>query len=236
MKIKTLVVDDEELARLRLKDMLHSLPDIELIGEAVDGDDALDKINSLRPQLIFLDIEMPGRDGFEVLRELTYKPEIIFTTAYDQHALDAFRVNAMAYLLKPVDPDKLSNAVERVCKILDDAEEPQAVVHDHFVSKHGNKIKFIDHKDAIYLQSEDKYTMLHANDGNTYVLDETLNFYEHNLVGNFIRIHRSIIIQVPFIQYADKIDQGRFVFVMKDGSELQSSSSYQAEIKRRLRV
>ena len=112
--MKTLIVDDERLARQELKNLLSSIDDIEIIGEAANADEAEEMIEDKRPELVFLDIQMPGKDGFQLLEDLTFVPRVVFVTAYDEYAIKAFEVNALDYLVKPVNPDRLNEAIQKV--------------------------------------------------------------------------------------------------------------------------
>ncbi|MFT7054422.1 MAG: two-component system LytT family response regulator, partial [Roseivirga sp.] len=114
--MKALIIDDERLARKELTNLLQEYPEIEIVGEAVNAEDALEKIEALKPDLLFLDIQMPGKTGFELLQSLDNVPEVIFTTAYDEYALKAFDYNALDYLLKPIEPDRLKEAITKLLK------------------------------------------------------------------------------------------------------------------------
>jgi len=175
MHLRAIVIDDEELARKRLRKMLRSYEkDLEVVDEAENGQDAVDKIETLHPDLIFLDIQMPGFDGFEVVRRLRYKPFIVFTTAYDEYALKAFEENSIDYLLKPIEQKRLDKAVEKLERVYASSKPQINENVERFLSllaspppkrlqvKSGDKILFIDIDSVAYFESKDKYTFLHT--------------------------------------------------------------------------
>ena len=244
-KITCLIVDDEEMARLRLRRLIAEFPELEVIGEAENGIAAVEKINKLDPDLVFLDIQMPGMNGFEVLKKLPHQPVIIFTTAFDKFAIQAFDENAVAYLLKPIEHEKLERAVKKSMALLG---KPNHALyeklmqylgkkqHTHFISRFGNKVKLIPADKVSYIEARDKYACIHLVDGSEYITDDTLSGLESKTDLSFLRIHRSIVLNINFIHEAEKAGQGRFIFSLKDApkTQLQSSSGYAAKIRDRL--
>jgi two-component system LytT family response regulator len=240
-------VDDEEIARLRLHRLVSAFPDLLIVGEAENGRAAVKKINELKPDLVFLDIQMPGLNGFEVLKKLSRQPVIIFTTAFDKFAIKAFDENAVAYLLKPIEKEKLKRAVEKSKLLL---QKPDKVLYDkllqfvekksltHFVSKFGAKVKLIPMEEVCYISARDKYTYIHLVNGSEYIIDQTLSRLESYIDSSFLRIHRGAIININFIFEAEKAGNSRYLFTLKDfkKSQVQSGTSYVLKIRDRLGI
>ncbi len=214
MKFRTLIVDDEAIARSRLRKLLARHEDVvEIVGEAASGPEALEQINSLRPDLLLLDIQMPGLDGFEVLRALSEPPLVIFTTAYDEYALRAFEENSVDYLLKPIEAKRLAAALEKLKKITSKAQDDvQASLQSLLASikpreflrrvkvRLGERVLIIDVGEIACFRAESKYTTLYTRD-KEYVIEDSLSSLESRLdPQQFIRIHRSAIVNVAFIQ------------------------------------
>ena len=246
---KALVIDDEELARQRLAKMLeiHN-DDIEVIGFAKDGVDAVKQINSLKPDLVFLDIQMPGLTGFEVLESLEVKPKIIFTTAYDEYALKAFENNAIGYLLKPIDKEKLKKNIENlkdlksgidhddiydVIKNISSTAAKKQEPLKRIQVKLGDRVLLVDVNDILYFESQDKYTNVHTKD-HMYIIDNTLLTLEEKLDSNtFMRIHRSTIVNVDWIAEIQKYIGGKLQVKLKDEKNtlLVVSRSYTDQVR-----
>lgn len=209
--MKALIVDDERLARSELRRLLSRHPEVEIVGEAVNGDDALDKIHAKAPDLIFLDVQMPGKTGFEVLSALDQPPLVIFTTAYDQFALRAFEVNALDYLLKPVEPERLSAALERIQQKpsvpeLSTPETPQprhmpALENtDRILVKDGNRCWFVSLKEVSMFESEGNYVRLYF-DNQRPLVHRSLAYLEERLSPrSFFRAGRKHIVNLDHIQ------------------------------------
>jgi two-component system LytT family response regulator len=235
-----LIVDDEPLARrgvaLRLADF-----DVEIVGECADGKSAVQKVLDLSPDLVFLDVQMPGMDGFEVLRALPEErvPLVIFLTAYEEHALGAFEVHALDYLLKPIDDDRFTAAVQRALRQLDAnskmraARRVLAMLGDdvpaylsRFVVRTGSRIAVVQADDTEWIGGAGDYAELHAG-GRTHLLRETLNALERRLdPAKFMRIHRSRIVRADSIVELKSIDNREYQVKLSDGSEHRSSRSY----------
>lgn len=245
-KINTLIVDDEALARLLLTDSLKDFPEINIIGEAENGFDALKQINEKKPDLVFLDIQMPKLTGFEMLELIDYKPEIIFVTAYDEYALKAFEQNAVDYLLKPFTTKRLKDAVDRAVSRLQTgtSEEPVSIkeklgnveeVLDRVVVKTGSKIKIIPAEDIRYIQAEDDYVTIHIA-GEKHLKQQTMRFFEQNLdPKEFVRVHRSFIVRISFIESIELYEKDSYVLKLKDGSTLPVSKSGYVKLRESLR-
>ncbi|WP_342646598.1 LytTR family transcriptional regulator DNA-binding domain-containing protein [Mucilaginibacter sp. CSA2-8R] len=235
---RTLIIDDEQLARQRLKRLLKPFEEFEIIGEAVNGADGLEQIEALKPELIFLDIEMPLLNGFEMLSRLQHQPKVVFTTAYDQYAIKAFEEDSIDYLLKPIEAERLAKTVK---KLQQSMQQPvhalplEALMQRLFVKKElktltvkiGDKILLIKLADIVYIEAEDKYVFLHTTDGRKHLTDFTITTLEEKLPEAFIRIHRSSIINTEHIKEIRKGFNGALVFVMDNtaGSKLTSSRS-----------
>lgn len=229
MKWKTLIIDDEKIARERLKRLLTKFSDkIELIGQAADGEEALEMIKKLQPDLLFLDIQMPVLNGFEMLAKLDSPPLIIFTTAYDQFALKAFEENTIDYLLKPIEADRLSKAVQKLAGLpvrqIDAYQKQlqqllasvQSKKIQRFPVKIGDKIIYLDYEDIYFFKASEKLVQLHTFDSD-FILSESLIELEQKLPGNiFQRSHRSAIVNVHYIKEVYRWFSGRYRIVMKD--------------------
>jgi len=213
MSVKTLIIDDEPLARELVKRYLLDHPEIELLAECNDGFEALKAIQQMEPDLIFLDIQMPKLEGFELLEVLQQRPEIIFTTAYDQFAIRAFEMNAVDYLLKPFSKERFDSAVakaiQRISKGLQPAGDTIGRLQqsldsntgllERVVTRLGSKITVIPVDRIWYIEAQDDYVMIYSELGN-HLKEKTMKFFEEHLPSNtFIRIHRSSIINISQI-------------------------------------
>jgi len=238
MKIKTIIIEDEEAARVLLKNYLTAFDDLELVAEFSDGFSGLKAINELKPDLVFLDIQMPKLTGFEVLELAEHKPVIIFTTAFDQYAIKAFEANATDYLLKPFSRERFSNAVNKakerinsnskddnkirsVLRAID--EKPEII--DRIAVRSGTKIHVIPSDEIIYLEADGDYVKIHTKEG-SFLKEKTMKYFETHLdPKNFIRIHRSYIANVSSIQRLDYYDKENYVAVLKNNERLKVSNS-----------
>ncbi|RZL31406.1 MAG: response regulator, partial [Pedobacter sp.] len=226
---KTLIIDDEQLARQRIKRLLKNYDEIEIIGEAENGEQGLALVESLKPGLIFLDIEMPVLNGFEMLAKLKHQPKIVFTTAYDQYAIKAFEEGSIDYLLKPIEIERLDKTIK---KIKQSSFSPTQIPLEDLIKqihgkktlktltiKLGDKILLIKISDIVHIQAEDKYIFLHTTDGKKHLTDFTLSVLETKLPEEFIRIHRSDIINTDYIKEIRKGFNGALVFVLNNQTE-----------------
>ena len=227
-KLQTLIIEDEELARNLLRSYLKDNPDIEVIGECENGFDGVKAINEKKPDLVFLDIQMPKITGFEMIELLDYKPQIIFTTAYDQYALKAFELNAIDYLLKPFSKDRLLAAIDKVKHRIQNEEpidekleelsnfRPGEEFIDRVVVKDRHKIHIITVDQIRYIESLDDYVMIYTYDGR-HMKQKTMKYFETNLdPKNFIRIHRSYIVQVENIAEIQQYEKESYIVILKD--------------------
>jgi two-component system LytT family response regulator len=242
---KALVIDDEPLARQRLKRLLKLHDNILVIGEAGNGAEGLQQVQDLNPDLIFLDIEMPVYNGFEMLSRLKDPPKVIFTTAYDQYAVKAFEEESIDYLLKPIEQERLAKALMK----LQSRQEPAYTIPLELLMKQlnrkkeiksltvkiGNRIILVKLNDLAFIDAEDKYVFLNTTDGKRHLTDFTLSALQEKLPEEFVRISRSIIIHAELIKEIRKSFNGTFFFLMCDaqGSKLNSSRSYAAALRER---
>jgi len=241
--INAVVVDDEDLARAVVKEYLAVHSEIKLLAECANGFDAVKTVNELKPDLIFLDIQMPKLDGFEVLELLDPQPAVIFITAYDQHALHAFDVHAVDYLLKPFSQERFKEAVLLVKARLG-AERPPKISAtelgntaksdwplDRIVVKDGSKVSFIPLAALDYIQAQDDYVLLKTPEKG-HLKQQTLTSLERRLdSGRFLRIHRSYIIQLDRLIRIEQTETDSWVAVLKCGTRLPVSKSGYARLK-----
>lgn len=249
MKYSTLVVDDERIARNRMVKLLQKHSDrIDIIGEAENGIVGLEKINTLQPQLVFLDIEMPGLNGFEMLQKIKTQPKIIFTTAYDEFALKAFEENSIDYLVKPIHPERLEKAINKLNQLdsfpvlqqlAQQLSQPTQQKTLNTISVPiGNKIVLIKIENIILFKAEDKYVAVFDTDGNKHIINQSLNYLEGQLPDNFIRVHRTYIINKDKIAEIRKTFNSRYLFIMKGIEEenIQTGTSYTTAVKKEFSV
>jgi two-component system LytT family response regulator len=218
--MKALIIDDERLARAELRRLLEKHPDVEIVGEARDADDALSQISRLEPELLFLDIQMPGANGFELLEQLDRVPLVIFTTAYDDYALKAFEVNALDYLLKPVAPERLAAALAKIGSV-----KPKAAVggDQQIFVKDGERCWFVALREIVLLESEGNYTRLYFGGHRPLVL-RSLNYLEDRLDPSmFFRASRKHILNLKFIESMDAWANGGFLVRLKGNVEVEMS-------------
>lgn len=247
MTIKTIIIDDEKLARSRLRRMLTRYHNIEILGEAKNGQEGLELIEKIQPDLIFLDIKMPLLSGFEMLTQLEKSPYIIFTTAYDQYALQAFEQDTVDYLLKPISNEKLDRAINKIKKIVQqgtqlpfDLEKLLKTIRSkeeiikRFSVKLGDRIFLIADQKIQFFHAEDKYTFLNtAKD--SYIIPFTLKELEEKIDQNlFCRVHRSFIVNIEKIESIHKWFGGKLQLKMKSGKEIIVSQNYVNAFKQKI--
>jgi two-component system, LytTR family, response regulator len=223
-KFSVIIIDDERLAREEVKRSLADFPEFEIIGEAKNYEEAKSKIESLHPELIFLDIQMPGKSGFDLLESLHEVPQVVFTTAFNEYAAKAFDIEALDYLVKPLRKERFAVAIERIKKKLGqtalqqgDAPEKQVFIKD------GNKCFFVQLKDVYLIESADKYARLYFNDRKV-LIKRSLNQLEETLDSNiFFRISRNQIINTKYITQINSLDKGRLQVRLHKGEPLEVS-------------
>ncbi len=227
--MRVLIVDDEDLARQRMKRFFDDLDDHEVIGEATNGKDALQKIDELKPEIVLLDIRMPGMDGLEVARHLVDvddPPAIIFTTAYDEYALEAFKVNAVDYLLKPVRLERLESALSKAVKpnkpqwlALNKTDEGKPKQRTHISSRTRQGIELVPIEDVLYFRAEHKYVTV-RHPGGEVLIEDPLKELESEFEGDFIRIHRNCLVRHSALQALEKNDESQPCIRLRGISEL----------------
>lgn len=226
-KIRVILIDDERLAREELRRMLDAYPDFEIIAEAANADEAVKLIEKYQPNLILLDIQMPGNSGFDLLEMLQQVPEVIFVTAFDQYAVKAFEANALDYVVKPVRAERFSQLIEKVRNklIKKPSQEQQLFVKD------GNKCYFIRLEEIYLVESMENYARLHFRDTVTY-LKRSLNQLETEFdPAMFFRINRSQIVNMNFIKHMEQGENGRLLITLHDGKLLEVSDRQSVKFK-----
>jgi len=230
-KFRTLLIDDERLARVELRSMLDKYEEIEIIGEAENGEDGIAKIKELSPDLIFLDISMPGMTGFEMIKRLEDIPRVIFVTAFDEFALKAFDINAMDYILKPVENERLQSAIEKLKKE-DDFEsveelpalnDRQLTANDRIFIKDGEKTFFVKLSEVRLFESDGNYVKIHFGKSRPLIL-RSLNSFEKKLDSNhFFRINRKFIVNLDFIVSIENWFNGGLRVELTTGEKVEVS-------------
>ena len=246
---KTIIIDDEPLARQRIKRLLQAFDCIEIIAEAANGKEGLELIHALNPDLIFLDIEMPLLNGFEMLSQLSEQPLVVFTTAYDQYAIKAFEQNSIDYLLKPIEKDRLEKTILKLqtsgLKHQDTSQIVQLVQQltlkkeiRTLTVKIGDKILLVRLEDIFHIEAEEKYVFLRTANGHSHLSDYTISSLEERLPDHFVRIHRRSIINANRIKEIRRSFNGAFVFFMDDqeNSRVTSSRGYGEELRQRFEI
>ena len=243
--LRTLIVDDEALARERLATLLRPHADVRVVGECASGDEAVDAIVADPPDLVFLDVQMPGRGGFDVVAGVGPErmPATVFATAYDEFALRAFDANAVDYLLKPIGAERLGETLRRVRGRLSgpgpapglaavlERLDAAAGYRDRFAVRAGERFHLVRAADVVWVEAADNYVRLHAP-GGPHLLRETLRDVERMLdPRRFLRIHRSIVVNVDRVQSLSPWGMGEYLFEMADGSKLSSSRRYRGAIR-----
>lgn len=234
MKLRTFVIDDERLARQELMELLEPYDEIEIIGEFGSPAEALEAIEKEKPDLLFLDIQMPGMDGFELLQELSAVPDVIFVTAYDDYAIQAFEVSALDYLLKPVQQDRLEEAIKR----LQHKPKEGAIVRkevldeeDRVFVKDGDRCWFVNLKDVKMFESEGNYVRVYFN-GNKPLILKSLNSLNDRLNNRvFFRANRKYIINLNWVENIETWFNGGLLVELKGGEKIEVSRRQAAKFK-----
>jgi len=239
-KIRTMIVDDEELGRDRVRMMLSSQPDIEVVAECSDGSEAVRMIEQERPDLVFLDVQMPGMTGFEVLESLQGEPlpAVVFVTAHDDYALRAFDIHALDFLLKPFDQGRFEKTLDRarnqvsqtrtsaidsrILSLLEDLKGDKRYP-DRLIVKSGGRVFFLRTEEIDWVEAAGNYVRLHARN-ESHLLRESMKNMEAKLdPKTFVRIHRSAIVNVDRIKELEPWFHGEYIVIMRDGTRLTSS-------------
>jgi two-component system LytT family response regulator len=250
VRLRTLIVDDEPPARERIRSLLERRREIEIVGEAGSGGAAVAAIESLAPDLVFLDVQMPELDGFDVLAALPRRiPAIVFVTAYDEFALRAFEVNAVDYLLKPIQEQRFTEAVDRVLERAraPDAERDQTRLRSlasdvqarrplrRFVVRQHSKVWFVRADDVDWIDADGNYLRLHIA-GRVHLVRGAMRWAESELdPEQFYRIHRSAIVNIDRIASMEPHARGEYLVIMRDGARLVTSRAHRDRLKALLR-
>jgi two-component system LytT family response regulator len=230
MPLRAIIVDDEELARAYLREMLQSHPEIELVAECANGFEAVKAVNDLSPDLLFLDVQMPKLDGFEVLELIDADPAVIFVTAYDQYAMRAFDAQAIDYLLKPFSAERFSRALERAKGRTGKKPAPASRKVDRIVVRDGAKIHVIPLDKLDHAEAQDDYVALHS-EGKSYLKQQPIGELEASLdAARFVRIHRSAIVNLERVTRIEPYAKDSRMAILADGTRLPVSRSGYARL------
>ncbi len=243
-KIKTVIIDDEKLAREIIKNYLKDNNKIELVNECSNGFEGIKIINELKPDLIFLDIQMPKINGFEMLELLDEPPIIIFTTAFDQFALKAFEVNAVDYLLKPFSRERFDEALDKAFLKLKDKTKNSELIKklvlekdsskeylDRIIIKNGTQISIVPVSSIKYLEAQDDYVMIYSDEGK-FLKQKTMKYFEEHLdPKDFVRLHRSYIASVKRIKKIELLEKETYQIILDDKSSLPVSKTGYEKLK-----
>lgn len=234
--ISIVIIDDEPLARMLVKEYLQSFSQLQVVAECGDGFEGLKAIQQHKPSLIFLDIQMPKINGFEMLELLDEPPAVIFTTAFDEYAIRAFEANAIDYLLKPYSKERFDKAVEKwlamlpgTAPALHDALLQSTTLspaqHDRIVVKQGSNIKIIAVQDVLFFEAADDYVKIHTIEGH-FLKNKTLTYFDGLLnKQQFVRVHRSYLLAVKNISRIDPYEKENFVAILRHGQKVPVSKT-----------
>jgi two-component system LytT family response regulator len=230
--MRALIVDDERLARNELNRLLEKFPEIDVVGEASNGKEAIEKIEELNPDLVFLDIQMPGMNGFEVLEHLRVVPNVIFVTAYDEYALKAFEVNALDYVLKPVELTRLEKAIEKVLLETENvSSEEKLSLDSQIFIKDGEKCWFVKLEKVRMFESEGNYVRLYFENSRPMILKSLNNLEKRLSEQEFFRISRKYIINLNWIEKVEAWFNGGLRVTLKSGEKLEISRRQTSRFK-----
>src|ERR1700761_4858003 len=248
---RVLIIDDEPLARMVVLEYLQGFKDeIKVIQECNDGFEGLKAIQQHQPDLIFLDVQMPKINGFEMLELVENPPAVIFTTAFDEYAIKAFEAHAVDYLLKPFNKDRFNKAIEKYLSTTTDAAAPakkhteelletasnSPAQNERIVVKTGTKVKIIPVQDVLYLAADDDYVSVYTAEG-SYLKNKTMNFFEQMLnPAQFVRVHRSYIIAIPQITRIDPYEKDAHLAILKSGAKIPVSKTGYVKLKQVLGI
>ena len=245
---RALIIDDEPLARMVVKEYLQNFDQIEVLQECNDGFEGLKAIQQHQPDLIFLDVQMPKINGFEMLELVERAPSVIFTTAFDEYAIKAFEAHAVDYLLKPFSKERFTKAIEKYFsqtqststskqteELLETAAHSPAQ-HERIVVKTGTKVKIIPVQDVLYLAADDDYVSVYTAEG-SYLKNKTMNFFEQMLdPRHFVRVHRSYIIAIQQITRIDPYEKDAHLAILKSGAKIPVSKTGYVKLKQVLGI
>ena len=240
-RVRAVIAEDEELARASLRRLVSEVEWVELVGEVADGNAAVETIDRVRPDLVFLDVMLPELTGLEVLQQIQHQPMVVFTTAYERFAVTAFELEALDYLVKPFGSRRFHETMERVRRRIQGAggraqgagELPPGPLERLF-ARVGSRIVPVPVREVSHFQAEGDYVRAFAN-GASHLLYVTLSQLEERLQLPFLRIHRSHMINVDSVQRVERHDERRYVVFLKDGSRIVASRSGTVALKRMMR-
>ena len=240
--MKAVIIDDEPLARSMVKEYLNSFSQIEITAECSDGFEGVKAINQHQPDVIFLDIQMPKINGFEMLELVEKPPAIIFTTAFDEYAMKAFEAHAIDYLLKPFSQERFNKAIEKLLSqssvqqqktAVEELVQAPAIIpsqNERIVVKTGGKIKIIVVPKIQYLEAADDYVKIHTAEG-SFLKNKTMGFYEQCLPNSFVRTHRSFIVNISEITRIDPYEKDSHLAILRSGAKIPVSKSGYVKLK-----
>ena len=242
--MKILIVDDEPLARTRMNRLLEDMDDIDVIGEAKNGKEALLRSSVVNPDIVMLDIRMPGMTGLETashLANMKHPPAVIFTTAFSEHALEAFDANAVDYLLKPIRKERLQEALSKARKInrvqlLEIGKQDQASQSRTHISAYiGGNLQLVPSEQVYYFQAEQKYVMVRHPEGQM-LIDDSLKLLEEEFSDRFLRIHRNSLVAIQHIEGLERDTSGKYqIYFRNIGDKLEVSRRTVASVRKRLK-
>ncbi len=245
MNQRVLIVDDEAPARERLRRLLNELGDVEIAGEAVNGEQAVRLAGELHPEVVLLDVRMPGMNGLEAARHLALfeaPPAVVFTTAYDAYAVEAFEAQAIGYLLKPVRAEKLTAALQRAVRLAGPqlarvaAADPQRTARTHVAARLGDQVRLIPVPDIHYFAADQKYTTVKHRSG-TDLIEDSLRALEEEFPTQFVRVHRNALVSIHSLAAIERDAEGQYRVVVRDsGERLDVSRRLAGELKERFRL
>lgn len=236
--MRALIIDDERLARKELASLLEKYPDVNIIGECSNSEEAKAMIESENPDLIFLDIQIPGKSGFDLLEELESVPKVVFVTAYDEYAIKAFQVNALDYLLKPVEEERLAETIQKVLSEESEIEPESSVDYpkgrlgqdDQIFIKDGEKCWFVSLRDIKMFESEGNYVRVYFDNFKPLIL-KSLNNLEERLDHTFFRTNRKFIVNLRWIQSVENWFNGGLRLTLNDGTLVEVSRRQSARFR-----
>lgn len=245
--IRALLIDDEPLARMVVREYLLGYPQIEVLQECGDGFEGLKAIQQYQPDLIFLDVQMPKINGFEMLELVDEQPAVIFTTAFDEYAIKAFEAHATDYLLKPFSKERFNKAIDKFLSYTPSTAAPKKEElletashspgqHERIVVKTGTKVKIIPVADVLYLQADDDYVSIITDEG-SFLKNKTMSFFEQTLdARQFVRVHRSYIVSVQEITRIDPYEKDSHLAILKNGAKIPVSKTGYIKLKQVLGI
>jgi two-component system, LytTR family, response regulator len=232
--MRTIIVDDERLARQELKSLLAEYKEIEIIAECSNAEEAKQKINELKPDLVFMDIQMPGKTGLELLEEISSLPEVVFVTAYDEYAIKAFEINALDYLLKPVQPERLGETIKKLFhKENTEKKENNSILadDDHVFLKDGEKCWFVKLSDLRLFESEGNYVRVLFNTSKPLILRSLNNLETRLPAKSFFRASRKHIVNLKYIETIENWFNGGLMVKLKTGEQIEISRRQAVKLK-----